>query len=222
MPDTNWELLSKATIRRMIWGVDARDSDPLGLNDEFDDGSFTGWTIVEDTAPNLVVSEGGDCLLVHHPGGDAAGEMHGIVKAHALAVGDYVQAAFEGNGQSQNYNIAGVVISNGATFGAGTQQALYLSPQEAAVSWGDGTNWTAAVSSIANVQHQATGIIHLRLEYESSNNFKAWVSGDGAHWNELGTRGRTLTPSHVGVFFTTWGGANEFQWRVPYVRFGTV
>lgn len=225
MPDADWELLSRATIRRMIWGTDA-EADGAAGSDEFGDGSFSGWTIVEDTSPNVTIVEASDMLSIRHPGGDASGELHGVVKAHTFSVGDYVETCIAGMaGLQQNYWIAGVVLADGSTYGAGNQELFYWSSLENNYYFSDHTNWnTPGISSIGAPNDRAAWRYYLRLEYDASNSFKAWVSPDGISWVQIGSaHSNTLTPTHGGVIVTSWSGPTIGQvFTFPYIKFGTV
>lgn len=227
--ETGFELVAQS-------GAPAAAADPItseypaftaaGIDDEFDDASFTGWTAVNSGLHNPTITELNDVLALVLPGSDAAAELHAYVKAPAaIAANDYVEIGFRGMGRPQNYNICGVLMADGNTYGAGNQVCWYYSVNEASpwyrISF---TNYNTA-GAFANFARQTvapTSDMYLRLKYEGSNNWSGWVSCDGVGWlNVTGTFARTLTPTHLGFFVTTWGGTLPFAWSIRYCRKGS-
>jgi hypothetical protein len=197
---------------------------PNADDDEFDDNNFSGWTVVQDSSPLLTITEQNDVLSIAHPGGDAAAELHGIVKAKTWSVGDYVEACVQGLGAFQNFNIIGLTASDGLTYGAGVQMVYQYSPIESISCIRRFTNWSTntATSGLFAAPTRFPGLMFMRLKYVSANNWAGFQSPDGISWvNVTGTIAGTLTPTHAGISVTTWGGANPFAWSVKYIRFGS-
>lgn len=193
-------------------------------DDEFNDESFTGWTTVEHaTPPTLVLTETNNRLSIVHPGGDITAEMHAFMKTVTPSTNDFIEIAFQGLGIEQNFNIAGLIMADGNTEGAGAQVAFYFSPNEAnkwALARFTGYNTLSGAITADNPQ-QATphSDVFMRLKYEGSNNWSGWCSPDGIGWvNLTGTLARTLTPTHIGFFVTSWTGADPFAWSFRYFK----
>lgn len=194
-----------------------------GNDDEFDDGSFSGWTAVQDSSPTLTLTESNDCLSIYHPGGDSAAELHAWVKAQSFASNDWVETCLRVTGIQVHYRIAGLIFADGTTYGAGTQVGFYYSPSEQRWIRTPHTNYnTTGGITVVNYQNNSIhGDMFLRFKYEGSNNWRGYASPDGISWLDItGSFARTLTPTHAGFFVSTWGGALPFVASLRYVRFG--
>ena len=194
-----------------------------GDSDEFDDESFSGWTIVEDASPNIAVTEANDVISVLHPGGDSLNEVHAILKAHTWAANDYVEAAFGWTGYPQNHNLFGVCASDGVTFGSSDsvrwERILSLNQLliRSCTAFDDGGTTSAALTPFL----EAGTVYIMRLKYLGSNSWDALLSKDGVSYVKLySAHSATLTPTHGGVFFSTWSGTEKIAWTVYYIRFG--
>lgn len=200
---------------------------PTGNDDEFDDESFTGWTAVTPGSNNPTLTEVGSMLSMAHPGGDAAAALHAWVKqpANGIPANTYVEAAFRMLGRTQNFSLAGLIFADGSTYGAGTQVVFQFSPAEASpIRWGSFTNYSSFVStgSVTMLTAGPFSDVFLRFRYEGSNNWRGYVSCDGTSWADVtGSFARALTPTNVGFFVSTWGGAQPCTYSWRYVRFGS-
>lgn len=197
---------------------------PTGDDDEFDDGNFSGWTTVQGASPLVVPTESGSILSIKHPGGDASQQLHAFMKSRSIVAGDWIEICFSGSGFSQNFNIHGLLFANGTTYGAGIQVAFFFSASENIWSlWGfnnyNSGTWpniqvTAVPANMATLQF-------LRFKYNGSNTWVGYMSNDGITWIQVLTwNAWNLTPTALGFFTTTWGGASAFNLSVHYVRFG--
>jgi hypothetical protein len=195
-----------------------------GNDDEFDDGSFSGWTAVQDTAPVLTLTESNDCLSVYHPGGDAAAELHAWVKAQSFAANDWIEVALRLTGIAGAHKIVGVIFADGTTYGSGTQVGFYYSANEQRWVRTPHTNYntTGGVTTIAFQPWQVMSDAFIRLKYLGANNWQAYASPDGVSWIDVfsGSFARTLTPTHGGFFVSTWGGSTPMAASIRYCRFG--
>lgn len=195
---------------------------PAGVDDEFDDNNFSGWTLVDDGTHQPTVTETNNVASVLVPGGDASAHLHGYLKSTTVNVGDYIQMGFRLLGLSQNFVICGLIFADGATYNSGSQFVWYYSPAEGGCVYNSPTGFNAG--GLPNGTKtipagDAFGDIHLRLKYEAANTFSGWVSPDGVSWlNLTGSITRTLTPSRVGFLLTSWGGANPFVASLRYFR----
>jgi hypothetical protein len=194
----------------------------VGANDdEFSDGSFSGWTAVNSGSNVPTVTETNHVASLLLPGGHAAAELAAYVKAVTPATGDYIETCFRGQGRSNTYNIAGLVFADGATYGAGNQVVFYFSPQEQAwaLNAHTGYNTLATFQSYTMQQFAPVGDMFLRLVYTAANSWRPYVSPDGVSWAALGSAvSYTLSPTRIGFFVTTWGGAQPFAWSFRYFK----
>lgn len=194
---------------------------PTGIDDEFDDGSYSGWTSVTPGTQLLTFVEANDCLSIYNPAGQAAASLRAEVKATTINANDIIETCVSGFGRAQNYNLFGLVFANGATYGAGAQIVWYYSPTENVLWRVNFTNYSAAgtATSYTIAASNPTGVLFLRLKYEGSNNWSGWVSGDNTQWvNVTGTVAYTMTPTHLGFFVTSWGGSLPAVWSMRYIR----
>jgi hypothetical protein len=203
----------------------SRGSPANSLDDEFNDGSINGsWGRVDNSGHDGYVTwtESGDSLsLLLGNTADAAAELHAYLKSYAMSIGDYIQCHIVGGGKSQDYPLAGLIITDGNTYGAGAQAffpyfqtngAPYdLSPSE----WSGFNNRVAFTDN--NSSYFGTAC-HLRLKYDASNSFKYYHSPDGISWTLIGTRSITLTPTHIGVAGSTYGGSTPYVFSFDYFR----
>ncbi|HVK13353.1 MAG TPA: hypothetical protein VM597_31655, partial [Gemmataceae bacterium] len=194
----------------------------VGANDdEFSDGSFTGWTAVNSgsNVPNVVETNHVASFLL--PGGHANAELAAYMKAVTPAANDFIEIALHGAGVSQNFNIAGLLFADGTTFGAGTQigwtidatENLYFAPRLTGYN-----TQTSQTNYVIEAAAKASDTF-LRFKYEGSNHWRGYVSPDGVQWVDItGQLTFSLTPTAMGFFVSTYGGANPFCWALRYFK----
>lgn len=198
---------------------------PVGVDDEFNDGVFSGWTLVDDGTNQARVTETNNVCSLLLPGGDAAAHLHAWMKATAVGVNDVIEMTFRGFGQNQNFNVCGLIMANGATYGGGTQLLWYFSPAENNIArnltTGYNTNGVPVGYSVTG--ENASGDRFLRLRYQGSNTWRGYASADGISWVDVtGAFTAAMTPTHVGFFATTWGGIQAHNWSIRYFRKGAI
>lgn len=197
---------------------------PSGDDDEFDDGSFSGWTAVQDASPTPTLTEDNDRLSIYHPGGDAAAEMHAWVKARTVSANDWIEIAYYGGAGAQNFNLMGLIFSDGTTYGAGAQVTFWDSFNQGQWTLMNMTNFNTfggSINHFLNQYHAPASPRFMRLMYLGSNTWRGLISADGITWvNVTGDLSRTLTPTHVGFLVSTSGGASPFNFGLHYARFG--
>ena len=120
----------------------------------------------------------------------------------------------------QNFNIAGLIFADGTTYNSGSQVAFYISPNEGQLRQNIFTNYNTQGTGVGFTFNNPAGAsdILLRLKYNGSNSWSGYVSPDGISWALISTFSRTLTPTAVGFFVTTWGGAAPYVWSLRYFR----
>lgn len=208
-------------------GIDPRSSiyvpfTSTGIDDEFDDNSFSGWTAVNDGVTVPTIAEAYDRVSLLHPGGGASARLCSYMKTQTPGTNSSIEVGFQMGGRGQSFNIAGLIFADGNTYGAGTQVVFYYSPQETLFVRAPFTNYNAigTATGLSAPARAYPRIILLRFRYEGSNNWSGWTSVDGQQWlNVTGTFARTLSPTHVGFFVTTWGGASPHNFVFDYFRY---
>lgn len=195
---------------------------PAGVDDEFDDANFSSWTAVNNGTIVPTVVEANDRASISHPGGGAAALLCAYMKTQTPATNSTIELGFTMTGLGQSFNICGLIFADGNTHGAGNQVVFYFSPQENAWAKATMTGYNAASSGVGYPCHSkvTTRIQLIRFKFQGSNNFSGWTSVDGQQWvNLTGTFSRTITPTHIGFFVTTWGGGNPQIFAPEYFRY---
>lgn len=192
-----------------------------GVDDEFDDGSFSGWTLVNDGTHLATNTETNNVLSILLPGSDTSAHLQAYMKSTTVNVGDIIEIAMQGMGENANFQMAGLIFADGTTYAAGNQVCWAIVPSQSNLQLFAQTNYntqgTNTSKGIGNTLPFAAQF--LRLKYVSANNFAGYGSCDGISWvNMTGTVGRTCTPSAVGFFVTTWGSTVPYMWSVRYFR----
>lgn len=194
--------------------------EPTGVDDEFDDASFSGWTKVANATPVITESEDGSQLSLYHPGGGSAAQFIAYMKSTTINTGDSIEMCFRMIHADENFAIVSLIMADGATYGAGNQVHVSWSPQQNLVSMMTQTNYNSnSTNTTASMQKNGSGYLFLRLTYVSSNTFKGEVSCDGIQWHVFNASfSRTLTPTHVGFGISKWGGTNFMQMTLEYFK----
>lgn len=195
-----------------------------GQSDEFDDESFSGFTSVTSGNHAPTLTESNNVLSIYTPGSDPSAELHAWVKSATVAVGDYIEIAIRGAGRPQDFNVCGVVMADGATYGAGQQAIFHWSPNEVKFVLSDfsGYNTQDAFNGFTGATNVPATDMLLRLKYSAANKFRGYTSPDGVSWVDVtGEISITLTPTYVGFFYSTWGGTLPFVWSIRYFKKGS-
>lgn len=191
-------------------------------DDEFDGPSFTGWTSVTSGSPTLALTQANNVLSIAHPGGDGSGQLHAWAKAPTIVTNSYVEAGFRGWGSQQNFNLCGVFFSDGVTYGSGNQAVWYMSFNQNAMSIA-GWSGFSSQSSVANHGFQTPFFgsdLFMRLQYTGTNTFHGFASVDGISFIDFtGPTTETVTPTHAGIFVSTYGGSGPFTFTYRYCKF---
>lgn len=204
---------------------------PNANDDEFDDESLhTDWTVVEDTSPNISVYEKGGRLIVHHPGGDASAEMHGIVKPISPAGSFRIESAARLQGNISDYMYIGLCASDGATWGSSSAQMwqgiapTYVSSPRTQSIVRRMSDWDTSQADGTVADYSRTGgLIYLSLEYDSGTG--VWTSTQGpdpeagAHLYKS-TLTHSMSATHLGFAISNWNnGTSDIQVAFEYFRY---
>jgi len=204
----------------------ARGSMADALDDEFNDDAIDGaWSRVDNSGHSGYVTwtEAGDSLsLLLGNTGDAAAELHAYLKSHAMATGDYIQCHLQGGGKLSDYPIAGLIIADGNTYGAGVQ-AFFPIFLASGATWGlSPSEWSGFNTRVAFTDYSSQYFgrdFHMRLKYASANTFEYYYSPDGISWTLVHTRTITMTPAYIGIAGSTYGGSTPFIFSFDYFRY---
>lgn len=196
----------------------------LGYDDEFDDGVISGWDAVEPAnASTWLEPSGIKGLSVVRPASGGTWVLSSKLKSiGALTAPFYIETALSICGVAWNYPMAGLILSDGKTYGAGAQVILpYVAGLNYHVlsQWGNfnsRTNYT----DVNLLGHMKADKIYLRLVYESANTFSTYISADGVAWTKVSNSvSKTLTPAYMGLFVgTVDNSSNDFSAQFAYFR----
>lgn len=191
--------------------------------DEFDDASLdSNWVRVDSSggASRAVWSEDADVLSAYNAGGDANSEMHALMRpltsaGGAMAAGDaFLTCLTLFGSRYTNYTMGGIILADGVTYNAGTQ-VLNLNYINTAGQQSDlrpltGYNTQPASPAIV-ITHNgvAQTPLFLRLVMLAANSWRLDVSPDGVSWIKGSSFARTCTPTHVGLYCTSWGTSTK-------------
>ncbi len=194
---------------------------PAGVDDEFDDGAFTGWTTINDGSAVATVTETNNICSIFLPGGDVSGHIQAWMKTATVNANDIIEMAFRGYGRLQSANMCGLVFADGTTYNSGKQVLWLLSQSEVGLDWlsQTGYNTITGGATFGISAYEPISDVFLRLKYEGSNNWRGYASCDGISWVDIsGSFSVTMTPTAVGFFASTFGGSLAHNYGVRYFR----
>lgn len=192
-----------------------------GVDDEFDDGSFSGWTLVNDGTHLVIVTETNNVASIYVPGSDTAAHLQAFMKSTTVNTNDYIEICFAGIGQNSNFQMIALVFADGTTYNAGNQVVWAFFPSLSNFQLFTHTGYNAqGGSTTVSIGLEATHWF-MRLKYLGGNNWIGYLSSDGISWaNFTGTVSKTLTPTKIGFAVSSWGSTAEHVWTVRYFRKG--
>jgi hypothetical protein len=197
---------------------------PSGDDDEFNDGSFSGWTAVNSGAHNPTITETNNRASFLLPGSDAASELHAYRNTPgSIVTNDWIEIAYCHSGVAQAYGIFGLIFADGTSYSSGAQVTFMTVTNLQQFSYYSFTGYNSAsnINGYAMENGYPHGVAFLRFKYLGSNSWQGYSSPDGISWATVGpSQSRTLTPTKVGFAMSTWGGTNQHVWSVLYVKFG--
>ena len=217
-----WAAAAGGNIPQWIEYLAARQSDETSnaADDFFDDASLdAAWTTLTVTG-GQTITELYDRLSVRITTGQTSSDLNAVIKSKTPSIGDVIEtrvAATQVNtGGTNDLLMTGLVMADGNT---STSNCVVMMAHRSNLNgrWGwittsrDGTFTNASVGSINTEWHHPGDQIYLRLEYDASNSFKLFMSPDGISWHALGTEAATLTPTHVGLIWSSWGDSANGQ-----------
>lgn len=194
---------------------------PTGVDDEFDDQIFSGWTLVNDGTHLATYTEINDCLSILLPGSDTSAHLQAVMKTTTVAVGDVIECAVSGMGENANFQTFGLIFADGVTYNTGNQACWSIFPSAQNLQIFAQTSYNTQGSSSAKGIGTSLPFPcqFLRFKLISAGNFAGFASCDGISWvNMTGTVAITCTPAAVGFFSSTWNSSVPYMWSVRYFR----
>lgn len=214
----------------LLWGLNSTSvvDSPLGtiaLADEFNDGVMhSDWVRVDHggLTAHATWTEAADVLSMYLSATCGTASYHAMMRPYALSAGQYVQIGMRILSPG-NYVLGGIIVANGVTAGSGAQINASGHQLGNALSLRTLTGYNAQVSDVGNSAGMPwdMSLIHVRLKMPTANNWEMYVSPDGVSWRLWTSAAYTLTPTHVGVGFTTWSTANTGIASIEYFRVGS-
>ena len=211
-----------STIYDRRW---SRGSTADSHDDEFNNDSIDGkWSRVDNSGHSGYVTwtEAGDSLsLLLGNSADASAELHAYLQSYAMSIGDYIQCHIYGGGKQSDFPVAGLIIANGNTYGAGVQAYFPLFLSGSAAYNLSISEWAGFNSRTAFTENSTSFFgnqMHMRLKYSAANTFEYYHSPDGISWTLIGTRTITMTPTYIGIAGSTYGGGTPFVFAFDYFR----
>lgn len=193
----------------------------FGLDDEFNDGSLDGsWTRVDRSgnSAGVIWTEGGNVLSMYHNTSDNGSEIHAIVKplggaSYPLTI-ETATRFFTPRLQGYSYLMAGLVLADGTTYGAGKQ--IFQMPYDYDGSYGSlnldtrtYTNYSTDANSSASPYRFWGGTLYQRLKWTGTSTFASEYSIDGVSWyTQRAGLSYSFTPTYAGFGVSTWAQPN--------------
>jgi hypothetical protein len=200
------------------------------LGDEFSSSTLDPSWIRVDRAGNstgVTWAQSGDMLSVMSTATDNANEIHALLKplggaTYPLSI---VTATRQMQQYATNYQMLGLVLADGTTYGSGTQlidmmyagtsagAGLQPSPRSitgfsTAASTYDSTNWNFFGSHVWR-----------RWDWTAANTFAYYISPDGVSWIQIGgTISLSFTPTYVGMHISHWGSTKSSVGTFEFIR----
>lgn len=203
---------------RTYFEIDTPESSPSALDEEFD-SSIGTWTDVNlGTATQNITTKPG-ALFVSLPGSFGS---TCFAKLKALPAGDFtVITGLDITTKHSNYQYAGLIMSNSAVSGSGSQSFFAIVSESAQLKMyhQNFANW--AYSSNGNITGEVPNFQGLPMRFlritRSGSTYLAGASPDGSVWLQWGlTVG--FTPTHIGLAFNN-SGSLGLQTTMPFFRY---
>lgn len=189
-------------------------------DDFFNDGVLSSdWTTLTVTGAQTITEFRG-MLSIRITTGQTVSDLNAILRPVTPSIGDVIETRVHGaqtnTGGSNDLNFAGLVFSDGVI---ASSNAACLTVHKDAATAGHGwltasrigTFTSATIGGISVTWRNPAEPVYIRLEYDAANTWRSFISPDGVSWHDLGTQADTLTPTHVGLVWSTWGDTADGQ-----------
>lgn len=191
-----------------------------------DDTIGASWVKVDASGKsgNIVWTEKSDVISASTGLGgtaDLSAELHGIVVplssfGGSMVDGDgFVSNYANANFPNTNWVVAGLVISDGATHGAGNQLLISRPNLTTTLERRVLTNWNTQASA-TNLFSNTIGC-YVRVAKISGTTWRVDVSIDCVTWTPGTTFTSSFTPTHVGFAASSWGTSTKGGFAAEYL-----
>lgn len=198
---------------------DYLSTNPWTSIDEFEGASLDpAWVRVDSGtgASRVSWTQAAGQLTLKQEGGDAASELHALLRPIGtdIAAGEALVTRITIVGPPSNYTMGGLIISNGTTYGSGSQ-VITLNYITGGLGANNDcrlfTNFNSnPTTSSGGFQVPSGRPYWLRLSRPSGNLYRMDLSPNGVQWISSGTVDRgTWTPTHFGFIASSWGSSNK-------------
>jgi hypothetical protein len=216
-PDNTAGDISAADGRSVITAIVRRQRAPFSVDhadDTWWEGDIGDFTEVAPTGTATESEQDGFLSVLFS--GQSSEDFTCFLKPVTFATGHQWVVPVRVMGIS-NHNMAGICFTDGTTTGSNLVAFVaYVSntDNQTRVNAFHGTitsSGTAVTMLDGNAQLPRSDAFYLKLGYSASNTFQHWLSPDGISFSRLGAAdiSKTMTPTHVGVCVTKYGGSGD-------------
>lgn len=219
LPDNTAGDISAADMRDVATGL-WRAADPASTpGDDADGVNWDGNDVAAGTTVTVTGSQTiteGDGLVSVKFNSQSNNDVNAVLSAKTISTGDKWRGAVRLFARDEQYSIAGILLTDGTT---STSNAVFASivssdvtnPVRLQLRHGTLTNMATSPIDISDF-----GLIRFipwlvfEIEYVASNSFTVRF-GDGLSFTNWGASAAsvTMTPTHVGIGWTKFGGTEE-------------
>lgn len=208
--------IAAVDMRDVIKGLWRRQIAPYTNDDaadvywESNSGDFT--TVTVTGSQTITEREGFLSVLF---AGQAGADVNAFLKARTFSIGDAFATRIRIGGLINNHNMTGICFTDGtaSTSNVALALAYYGDSSNKISAWhGTLTNLATNVNLFDSQQLQPYNDgIYAKLIYSAADTFEVQWSWDGVSFSNLAgtTFAKTMTPTHVGVCWSKWGGADD-------------
>lgn len=204
-----------------IWNL-GYTTTPHTDDDEFNDGTITGWTAVSGGGTIDWKEENGllSALFEDQASEDICCQVKAMTPSAAAVT---IETKLRLFGQGGANPMAGLVFANGALATSNAIAIMCYAPSTVSFRFDMRSGTPQAMSTL--VKSYATADynrapVYVRLIWAATNSWKAQWSINGVHWTDLnqGAQSSTLTPTHFGVHASSWSRTEESMADFEYFR----
>jgi hypothetical protein len=210
-------------------------ADPYGLHhrlsgshaddDEFSSNTIANWTGVTPTGVSGTWAIENHCLGVQFTGSTGTPALCKL-KALTIADGEWLETCMRSITTANNYTMVGLIMTNGTSTGSSAMAlTTYQSSVAGEITIRVDTGTIASLTSTALSQtvksDTKSGAFRLRLKRVSSTAYKWYVAPESGtpfyDWG-LSTVNPGFTPTHGGLWVSTWGSSHNALASFDYYR----
>lgn len=206
--------ISEGDMRDVIKGLWRRQIAPYTVDNAADvywESNLGDFTAVTPSGSQTVTEREGFLSVVF--AGQSSGHLNARLKAVSFSVGDEWACEIENIADTPSgINWVGLIATDGTATTSNFWGAFpyHTSAPNAGIGYGHGVlnsvNTLAAEIIDAHTYH---GNPVIRLKYTATNEYRVDWSADGVSWIPGTARAKTMTPTHIGVGWSRYGGGGN-------------